>query len=242
MHGAEPGDRPAGPHFDSIGTFPGGRRMDIGRAFSYIFEDDDWASKLVVTAFVAIIPIVNFALFGWTVALIRQMLDGNDRPLPGWDNFGEKFSDGLIYFVATLIYNIPIILVACVIGGVSMLFGNSNAVAALVAITTCCLVVGVIAYAVVANAVLFIATIRYSRQPSFDVFMQFGENFALAREHLDALIMLVLFGLLAGAIFAMFGWVPCIGWVLALALGTPVWSHLQGQAAVQIVAKRKRGM
>ena len=214
--------------------------MDIGRAFSYIFEDDDWISKVVVTAFIAMIPIVNFALFGWTVALIAQMLDASDHPMPGWDNFGEKFSDGLIYFVATLIYNIPVVLVICVISGVGMMFGNSDGIAALMALTTCCLVVGMIAYAIVANAVLFIATVRYSRQRRFDVFMQFGENLSLAREHLDTLIMLALFGLLTGAILAVFGWVPCIGWVLALALGTPVWSHLQGQAAVQIVAKRKR--
>ena len=215
--------------------------MDIGRAFSYIFEDEDWVSKVVVTAFVALIPIVNFALFGWTVALISQMLDGYDRPMPGWDDFGEKFSDGLIYFVASLIYNIPVVLVICVLGGVSTMFGNSNSLAAMMTLTACCLGVGIVVYALVANAMLFIGTVRYSRQRRFDVFMQFGENFNLAREHLDTLIVLGLFSLLAGAIFAMFGWVPCIGWVLALALGTPVLSHLQGQAAVQIVAKRKRG-
>jgi hypothetical protein len=58
--------------------------MDIGKAFSFPFEDDDWLTKLFLGAVVSIVPILNFAWGGYTVDILRNVIDGVPRPLPAW--------------------------------------------------------------------------------------------------------------------------------------------------------------
>mgnify|MGYP002682998624 CR=1 FL=1 len=43
-------------------------------------------------------------------AMASSAVDGQENPLPYWDNFGRKFTDGLMFLVASLIYNIFIVL------------------------------------------------------------------------------------------------------------------------------------
>lgn len=216
--------------------------MDIGRAFSYIFEDDDWVGKVVIAAIVSIIPIVNFALAGWTIALVRNMLNGEPRPLPEWDDFGQKFIDGLLYAVAGIIYSLPLILFICLIAVVGGgLGGSSRGAAGLAGGLTCLLVPVSFIYAIAVAGMTYIGMVRYSRRGQFSDYLQFGQNLSLVRENLGTLFTLLIFLIIAGFIFGLFGWIPCLGWIISLALGTPVTAHLQGQAAVEIVSKRKRG-
>ncbi len=218
--------------------------MDIVRAFTYIFDDDDWFTKVVLTAFISVIPVVNFAVLGWTVALIRNLANGVRPIMPGWEDFGGKFTDGLMCFFAALLYNVPSAILGCCISVIGPLFGGSSGRSTgleLIALPALCLLIALLlVYVVMANALLFIGVVRYSQQPEFSVFTQLGENYRLAMSHLDTLIMLVLYMILAGLVFAVFGWIPCIGWLAALALGAPVYGHLQGQAAAIILGKQKR--
>lgn len=214
--------------------------MDIVRAFGYIFEDEDWFSKLLIAAIVGIIPIVNFATWGWIIALIRNMLDGVEQPLPAWDDFGQKFIDGLFYAIAGLLYSLPMIVIAGVLVGMTAVFSNSRGVEGLLALVVCCLSAGTFVYAIVVSALTYIGAIRYSQERNFDVYLQAGANFSLAISNLGTLILLLVFLIIAGFIVGLFGLIPCIGWLAALALGTPVTAHLMGQAAIEILGKRKR--
>ncbi len=216
--------------------------MDFGRAFGYIFEDREWTPKVVLLAIVSLIPLLNLAVIGWTVDLIDGMLDGYDQPLPGWENFGEKFGAGLNYTIAAILYNLPLILLACGMGVLGGLFADVQGLEGLMALSTCGMTLVIFAYAVIANAVLFIGVIRYSRVRRLDAFLQVGQNAAIARENAGTLLTLAAWLILAGIVVGMFAWIPCIGWLAAAAFATPVMSHLQGQAAAQIVGKRKRAM
>lgn len=213
--------------------------MDIGRSFSYIFDDEEWGSKVLLTAVLAMIPIVNIALYGWVVELIRNMLDGYEHPMPDWSNFGEKFQAGLAYFVGSLVYNIPIIIVMFPMIFIISVTENT-AMEGLGIALMCLLAVGIFVYAIIANAGIFIGMIRYARTPQLSSYLEIGQNLRIALRHVATLATLVLFMLLVGLIFSVFGWIPCLGWLAALALGTPVYSHLAGQAAIQIVGGEKR--
>lgn len=90
--------------------------MDIGRAFSYPFEDAEWARKVVIGAVLSLIPIVNFATVGYALHQMKAIAEGRWVPLPEWDNFGDKFVDGLILSIGVLIWTIP----SWVIGGASL--------------------------------------------------------------------------------------------------------------------------
>ncbi len=216
--------------------------MDFGRAFGYIFEDQEWTPKVLLLAIVSMIPILNLAITGWTIDLIDGMLDGYDLPLPGWDNLGEKFAAGLNTAIAGVIYNLPLIILACVMGVLGGLFADVQGMEPLMALSTCGMTLVIFAYAIVANGVLFIGVIRYSRVRRLDAFLQFGQNAAIARENTGTLLALAAWLILAGIVISMFAWIPCIGWLAAIVIGIPVASHLQGQAAAQIVGKRKRAM
>ncbi|PWH20913.1 MAG: hypothetical protein DDG58_00470, partial [Ardenticatenia bacterium] len=84
--------------------------MDIGIAFSYMFQDRDWLKKILIGGVISLIPIVNFAALGYVVQLVRNVRDGQDLPLPEWDQFGEYFVSGLYLFLVYVVYAIPIIL------------------------------------------------------------------------------------------------------------------------------------
>ncbi len=213
--------------------------MDIGRSFSYIFDDEDWGSKVLMTAVMLLIPIVNIAVYGWVVELIRNMLDGYEYPMPDWNNFGEKFQAGLAYFVGSLVYNIPIIIV--MFPTIFIIAATENtAMEGLGIALMCLLTVGIFIYAIIANAGVFIGMIRYARTPELSSYLEIGQNLRIALRHVATLVTLVLFMMLVGVIFSVFGWIPCLGWLAAAALGTPVYSHLAGQAAIQIVGSEKR--
>jgi len=217
--------------------------MDLGRSFSYIFDDEDWVTKVLLTALISVIPILNLALYGWIIELMRNMLDGQENPLPYWDNFGRKFTDGLMFLVASLIYNIFIVLALGAFGVVASLVDPRGA-EVILSLLGCVLVVFILGYLVIANAGLFIGMVRYARNPTMAVYLAIGENLRLALANAGTLATLVLFLVIVSLILAVFGWIPCIGWLAALALGTPVYGHLIGQAAILIVgrSKAKRGL
>ena len=88
--------------------------MDIGQAFSFVFEDEEWIVKILLGAVLMLIPIFGqCALMGYGIAIVRNVKAGEPRPLPDWGNLGEYFMDGLMFWVATLIYALPIFILIC---------------------------------------------------------------------------------------------------------------------------------
>ena len=83
--------------------------MDIGKSFSYQFEDKQWISKLGLGAVISLVPILNFAMSGYIVDILRNVENNVAKPLPNWDDLSKKFSDGLILFAAGLIYAAPLL-------------------------------------------------------------------------------------------------------------------------------------
>ena len=89
--------------------------MNNSRAFSYVFEDKNWFSKLVIAGLIGLIPIVGqFYLTGWTIEIIRRTKAGRKDILPT-THFSYFLTLGLKSFVVTLIYMIPVIIVTSII-------------------------------------------------------------------------------------------------------------------------------
>ena len=47
--------------------------MDIGKVFSYQFEDRQWITKLGLGALISLVPILNVAITGYMVGIIRNV-------------------------------------------------------------------------------------------------------------------------------------------------------------------------
>lgn len=82
--------------------------MDIGKAFEFIGKDEDWMKKMGLGALLAMIPFVNFAVFGYQIQIARNVANDEERPLPTWDDFGSYFGDGLRLFAAMMVYMLPV--------------------------------------------------------------------------------------------------------------------------------------
>ena len=112
--------------------------LDIGRSFTYMFEDESWIMKIVIGGILSIIPIVNFMVFGYVLEALKRAADDMDVPLPEWDDFGGMFMKGLMVFVIGLVYSIPAIVVWCCSFGLLPLMGDSDTLGTLVGLASTC--------------------------------------------------------------------------------------------------------
>jgi len=207
----------------------------IARAFTYVTEDENWQNKTIITLIIGVIPVVNLAAAGWMLDLISNMLDGQERPMPDWNDLGAQFVDrwsrGLMVAIAALIYLIPLIVVAICL---SILIAalDSSAMNALMSLVSSI-------YVALMWLPLSIGMMRYARTRDFSHFLQFSHNIALAREHLSTLVVLAVYIFVVGVVISILGRIPCIGWLislLAMGINVIVVGHLTGQAAIEIAA------
>jgi len=83
--------------------------MDIGKSFSYPFEDKQWVSKMGLGAVISLVPILNFAMTGYMIQIVRNLMDCALEPLPNWDDLGKKFMDGVMLVLAGLVYGLSLL-------------------------------------------------------------------------------------------------------------------------------------
>ena len=89
--------------------------MNFSKAFTYIFKDSDWFSKLILPLLCSLIPIIGpLVMAGYVLHLIRNVTVKEPRPLPQLD-FGEDLARGFKWFVVMLIYAIPLVVLILLI-------------------------------------------------------------------------------------------------------------------------------
>lgn len=119
--------------------------MNFAKAFSFVFEDPDWAKKILIGGLITLIPVVGSLLvLGYMVSVGRNVIRGNPRPLPDWSDFGQMLIDGLYALIIYFVYTLPILIVLCVVLAPSLAIGSAfsedgslNAVASLGVILCC---------------------------------------------------------------------------------------------------------
>lgn len=206
--------------------------MDIGSAFTFVFDDEDWIKKVAIGGGITLLSailtpiIIGLALWlpigGYILQTIKNVRDGQAKPLPEWTDIGGLFSKGLMVFVIALIYNIPSVLLWCASFGISLAAPNldSDVAQALSFVTICvgCLqvIVGIVAY-----ALLPAALIRYAQFDSLGSAFQFREIFSFISANIGDYIIAVLLSWVAGLV-AVFGLILCIVGVFF----TVFWSYL----------------
>ena len=213
--------------------------MDITRALSFPFDDDDWIVKFVVGSLMSLVGVfLPFIPLGYQVKVARNVMQGQKRPLPGMDNVGEVVADGLMAFIAGLVYAIPGIVLGCILAFAGGLLGNSSLGGTLFLCLSCCLGTFLILYGIVAAALFGMGVIRYAESGNFSEFMQFRDLWEDARSNmatlLGLLIYLLVLGLLA-AVLLPFSLVLCgVGEFIVIFYAQIVSGHLIGQAGLEI--------
>ncbi len=88
--------------------------MDIGRAFTYMFDDEDWLKKIAIGGLIMLVPILNLVALGYAIRALRNAREGRELPLPEWDDWGGDFVRGLLISVGMFIYSLPAIIAVLV--------------------------------------------------------------------------------------------------------------------------------
>lgn len=90
--------------------------MDYGEAFTYMFRGKDWIAKIllgvVLALFLPLGGIGAIPLIGWSIAIGRGVIRGQDDPLPEWSELGQIIVDGLKATVIFIVWNLPAIIIA----------------------------------------------------------------------------------------------------------------------------------
>lgn len=237
--------------------------MDIGRAIRFVFEDDQWVSKILLGALISLIPFFGgIALTGYAIAVLRNVRAGTSHPLPTWDRLGEYFVDGLLYWVALLVYSIPLILLICPIGLIWILPALAEDSQDLTAVLTS--IAGIVSAGLGCLALLYalflwvlapVLQIRYAETGNLATGLRFGEVLRFLFDNVGEILIAQVLVWAAGfvvttllsIVIGAFGLVPFCGWVLASILGlvflpVGVWlmllaSHLYAEIGLRATAE-----
>ncbi len=208
--------------------------MDIGKAFTYVFDDESWIKKILIGGIVSIIPIVNLIAVGYGLRVLKNVVQGQEKPLPEWDDWGGDFMKGLMVFFAGVIYALPAILlsgVGAIIAAVaSDSYGNVSGVGGTCLFGVQCLSV---VWSILMGLWMPGAMIGYATDGEFGAFFRFGEIWALISGNLGAYGMAILVTIIASIISGL-GTILCIvGVIFTSFYGTLVSMHAYGQVATE---------
>jgi len=98
--------------------------VDFGRSFTFVTEDPEWVKKILIggvfTLACALLVGVPFVL-GYFSRTLRNVVTGEPRPMPEWDDLGGIFSEGLRLTAVYLLYMLAIVAALAALGCVVML-------------------------------------------------------------------------------------------------------------------------
>jgi hypothetical protein len=205
--------------------------MDIGRAFSYVFEDEDWVVKVLIGAVLVLTGIGFIPVVGYGLEVARRVVRGDPQPLPEWDDWGTKIIEGLVSWVITFVWSLPGIILSACIGIIFVpASGRGTQVSALGVFASTCVGLIVILYGLLMMWVLPAAVTRYAVTGEFGAAFRFGEVIGMVRNNLGAYLMVWVITLLAGIVGSL-GLAAClIGAIFTSFYAVLVTYYAYGQA------------
>jgi len=209
--------------------------MDIGRSFTYMFEDQDWIKKILIGGVLLFIPIVNFVVIGYFMEALRNTAEGRELPLPEWDDFGGKFMKGLMSAIAGFLYALPIMLLMGVILGVTAVIAGSLDSDAAETVSAICPLIGnclSFVYMILVMLILPAGVIQYALTEQFGAFFRFGNMIAFIKANVGGYIIALLVAMVSSLIAEMVGVIACgIGMFFTLMWAYLVSANLFGNLA-----------
>lgn len=88
--------------------------VDFGRSFTFVTEDPEWIKKILIggvfTLACALLVGIPFVL-GYFSRTLRNVVAGEPRPMPEWDDLGGLFNEGLRLTAVYLLYSLGAVVV-----------------------------------------------------------------------------------------------------------------------------------
>jgi Sec-independent protein secretion pathway component TatC len=217
--------------------------MDIGRAFSFVFEDENWIVKILIAAaillagivfsWVLLIPMLLAFIIvgGYSVEITRRVIRGNPEELPEWDDWGQFFADGLKVWVIGIVYALPIIIISICLGIPSGLFSeDAEGLSAFLGVCIGCF--GLL-WAIIMSITLPAAIAFYVDKEDLGAAFRFGEVFAFVRENLSTYLLTFVMSWVANLIGSLGSLICGVGWLVTGPYSWMVTGYLYGQAYLE---------
>ena len=217
--------------------------MDFGKAFSFVFEDERWLNKVLIGGLITMVPIVNFATLGYMIKVAQNVAQGNPRPLPEWNEFGEHFSRGLNDVILRIVYALPVIipvaLLYCVSIGlaISASSAGSDSAASGAGALVGGLFFCIIPIAFIVGLVLALLTgaaqARYAATNSLSEGLRFRDVIATVRSNPQPWLMLLLMAIVANFVGGLGSIALFVGVFFTAFYSQCVFGHALGQTMAQ---------
>lgn len=217
--------------------------MDIGKAFTFVFEDEDWIVKILIAAaillvgilfsWMLVIPLILAAalLSGYGVEITRRVIRGNPQTLPEWEDWGALIADGLKVIVIGIVYALPIILVSICLGiPIGIFAEEAEGLSSLLSVLLSCLS---FLWGIVVSLLLPAAIAFYAAQDELGAAFRFGEVFAFVRDNLKTYLITFLMSWVAEFVGGLGSIVCGVGLLVTAPYGWMVTGHLYGQAYLE---------
>ena len=206
--------------------------MDFGKAFSFMFDDEDWPKKVALASILCLSVIGVIPVLGWGLEVIRRVVNDDPEPLPDWGEFGQYLVKGLLVGVTVFVYFLPVIILGSCNAGFGSLMNTMDEEIAipLIATFTICLSCVYILYSVGASLLIPAALGNYATSGEFGSVFKLGQIFRIVKNNFGN-YGLVFLGLLLADIIAPLGALACgIGVAVTSAYAILFSAHLMGQA------------
>lgn len=175
--------------------------MDIGKAFSFVFEDEDWIMKVLIGAVLALTGIGFIPIIGYSMEVARRVVKGHPQPLPEWDDWGTKIIEGLLSGLIGLVWSLPLIVfTSCiwvVVIPVAGLDQSGDTAALMFTLLSLCVGLFAVIYSLALAFILPAAMTHYAVTGELGAAFRFGEIIGMVRENLGAYLMVLVVTLLA---------------------------------------------
>ena len=217
--------------------------MDIGKSFTFVFEDDQWIVKILIAAailllgvlfsWMLLIPLIlaTALLGGYSVEIIRKVVRGELDSLPEWENWGDLLIDGLKVVVIGIVYALPLIILSVCLGVPIGAFSEDAAGAS--SFLSLCLSCFALLYAIALSLVYPAAIAFFAAEGDMGAAFRFGEVFGFVRDAIGTYLVTFVMSWVAQFIGNLGSLVCGIGWLVTWPYAIMVTGHLYGQAYVE---------
>jgi hypothetical protein len=227
-------------------------RLDVAEAVTHLFDDREWMLKALVGGLLAGIPIVSFVVSGYEVRVIRNVSQGESRPMPAWEDFGGLFTDGLGLGMANFLLGLPLLVLFTVpavalFGAVALAEPGAGEIDEIASALAGLGVLGLgglcalgLVYALALGFVNPAIVANYARRGTLAACFSAAEIGGFirrsGRDYLIAWASMLVAGLAISLAASVIGVVPCLGTLVVLIVSAPAgfWAlmvrgHLVGQ-------------
>ncbi len=205
--------------------------IDIGEAFGYVFKDGRWFSKVAMGALFVLLSMFLVGipfLLGYMIWITRNVMRGEQYPLPEWTHLGQMFVDGLKLIATYIVFYIPFFIIVFVPFIIFFILGFVQMDPSFIVVFIGYYIFIIIAS--IAYALLLIPVyVRFAMTNSVGRSLAFGHIWEFFKKNFANILLILVMSWVAGIIGGLGVIVFFIGVFFTQAYAYMIQAHLMGQ-------------